>query len=246
MKTLNVLVILSAVIFTVFLASCSKNEKPAEQKETKAAPNELSGKGKELFYEVSKKTGLKCADCHFDGGDSASMLVRTNADIFNANKRKYVYNGMFSGDDVAKNAGGASYCWKKYIGDETPLTQEQISSLNAYYEFTGKNKPITEFKLTTIAVPKPDKEKLKEDQTAIASLTGDKTKGQDLFKQFCSSCHRKDSPVKDVPNIANNKDVNLKAIAYHIRLGSKHMPFFPYEAISNQGIADLAAFLLNK
>ncbi len=246
MKTLNVLVILFAVIFTVFLTSCSKKEKPEVQNETKSAPGELSNKGKELFYKVSEKTGLKCADCHFDGSDSASMLVRTNADIFNADKRKSVYNGMFSGDDVAKNAGGATFCWKKFIGDETPLTQEQISSLNAYYEFTGKNKPAEEFKYTSIGVPKPDKIKLKEDQTAIASLTGDKTKGQELFRQFCSSCHRKDSPVKDVPNIANNKDVNLKAIAYHIRLGSKHMPFFPYEAITNQGIADLSAFLLNK
>jgi mono/diheme cytochrome c family protein len=153
---------------------------------------------------------------------------------------------MFKGDDVPKNAGGAVLCWKRFLGMETPLTDEQISLLNAYYEFAGKGMEVKEFKFTTIALPKKDKAKLKEDQNKIAGMQGDKVKGEKLFEDACKFCHQKNSTVKDVTNIFKNFDGDLNSIVFQIRIGSKHMQFYPYELISDQDIADLSSFILGK
>jgi len=242
----------SILLFTGIIG-CSKKEKPSTVQDNKKeqinkdAPSlELSNKGKEIFYMKSEATGLKCADCHDDGTNSSDVHFKYFADIFNANKRPSTYCGTYKGDDVSKNAGGSDLCWKRFLKMETSLSEEQINSLNAYFETIGKGKEIKEFKFTTIALPKPDKEKLKDDQNKIAALTGDVDKGEKLFNETCNYCHSYKSNVKKVGSLFKNFEGNLKSIIFHIRMGSKHMPFYPYEIINNQSASDIATFILKK
>lgn len=252
MKKFNSFFLILSLIF--FFTGCGKksdvttDKKPetntTEKKQDSKPDAELVKKGKEIFYAPSKETGLKCADCHSDGTNDNNVFVKYHSSIKGATKRASVYNGMFKGPDVLKNGCGATVCWKEYLKYEKPLTDDEINALNAYYESVSKGdeKPLT---YTTIAVPNKDKAKLKEDQTKIASMTGDDAKGENLFKTACSFCHGDNSSVKKVPNLVKEKeDVNLKSIIYHVRLGSKYMPFFSYESISDQDLADICAFVL--
>jgi mono/diheme cytochrome c family protein len=251
MKKINSILVLIILIF--FFSGCGKknevttDKKPegkTETNQTSKPDAELVKEGKDLFYTASKETGLKCADCHSDGTNDNIAFTKFHSSVLGAAKRTSVYNGMFKGADVSKNACGATVCWKTYLKYDTPLTDEQVKSLNAYYESVSKGNEKTELGYTTIAVPDKDKAKLKDDQAKIASLTGDVTKGETLFKDACSFCHGKNSTVKKVPSLAENKDVNLKSIIYQIRMGSKYMPFYTYESLSNQNVADICAFIL--
>jgi mono/diheme cytochrome c family protein len=249
----EIFILLFAFVLIIGITSCSKKETPAPKQESKneqintGAPSvELSGKGKEIFYLKSEKTGMMCADCHSDGTNSGDAHYKYFADVFNANKRPSTYFGIYKGEEVPKTAGGADLCWTRFLKMDNPLDAEQINALNAYYETVGKGKEIKEFKFTTIAVPKPDKVKLKEDQLKIAALTGNADNGEKMFNETCTFCHSGKSEVKHVPNLFKEFEGNLKSITYHIRLGSKHMPYFPYELINDQNIADIAAFIFKK
>ena len=248
MKKILIIVFLFGLIA---VSGCSKSDKSSQNiKKEITGQNtpsvELTAKGKEIFYKESDKTGLKCADCHSDGTNTSNSHTKYTADIFNANKRPSTYCGTFKGDDVSKNAGGAVLCWKSFFKMDTPLNEEQIKSLNAYFEFVGKDMEVKEFKFSTIALPKKDKAKLKEDQKKIASLKGDKIKGEKLFNETCKYCHGEKTNVKDVTSLSDDFDGDLNSIVFQIRIGSKHMPFYPYEIISDQDIADLSAFIIGK
>lgn len=250
-KALNFILFFSFSISVIFIG-CSKNDSNVQKQDNKktennqtAPPEELSNKGKEIFYTESKSTGLKCADCHSDGTNS-DVHYKYFADIFNANKRPSTYFGLFTGNEVQKNAGGANICWMRFLKMSDSINTEQVNALNAFYETIGKGKEIKEFKYTTIALPKPDKIKLKQDQDKIAALTGNAENGEKIYKETCDFCHSGNSDVKKVPSLFKDFEGNLKSITYHIRLGSKHMPYFPYEIINDQQIADVTAFLFKK
>ena len=252
MKIINSFIFIFAIL--LFISGCGKKSEVITDKKTdvKTETNqtgkpdaELIKKGNDIFYSESKETGLKCADCHSDGTNTNNIETKFFAPIMGAAQRTSVYNGMYKGADVLKNACGGTECWKNYLKNETPLTNEQVNALNAYYISVSKGDE-KEFIYTTIGAPTKDKTKLKEDQITIAALTGDAVKGGTLFKDACSFCHGKNSSVKKVPSLAENKeDVNMKSIIYHIRLGSKYMPFYSFESLTDQDVADICAFILN-
>jgi cytochrome c len=254
MKTFKMLqYVLLIILLSISITGCSKKENPIPKQEVKKEQStsdvtspELSNKGKEIFYMESKTTGLKCADCHNDGTNPNDIHFKYFADIFNANKRPSTYFGMYKGEDVPKTAGGADLCWTRFLKMETPLDADKIKALNSYFETTGKGKELKEFNYTTIALPKPDKLKLKDDQIKIAALTGDVGNGEKMFNETCTYCHSDKSNVKHVPDLFKKFGGNLKSITFHIRMGSKHMPFYPYEFINDQNIADISAFILKK
>jgi len=236
------------VIFAVFIiSSCTKKTEVKTTENKKDAVNTtsaLSEKGKVIFNTESEKTGLKCADCHSDGTNDKNLLVKYFATIKGADKRTSSFLGMFKDAEVVKNAGGASYCWKTYLRNKTPLTEEEINALNAYYKSVSKGDEPAELKYTTLALPKANKDQLKIDQAKIAGLKGDIANGEKVFNNSCAFCHGKDSRVKDVPSLFKNFDGSLKSIAYNVRIGSKYMPFFTYEVLSDQELADVTSYIL--
>lgn len=235
--------ILSSILL---ISGCGKKDTTTTDTKTKTTKSatELAKQGKDLFYASSMVTNLKCADCHSDGTNDNNPLVKFHSNIKNANKRTQTYLGKFKGEDVAKNAGGATVCWSTYIKSSSPLNEEQIASLNAYYEQVGGSEPAKDMVYTTIALPAPDKEKLKKDQEEIAKLTGDKAKGEEVYNNACKFCHVDGTKIKSVPSLFRDFEGNMKSITYMSRFGKKYMPFFSYESLSNQDIANVVAYIL--
>lgn len=233
--------LLTILTFSVIAFSCSKNEQPKENKQTSTDNTSLQAKGKEIFYTTSNLTGLKCADCHSDGTNASNANAKYFADVIKANRRSSVFAGTISGDDIKKTGAGSSICWETFVKMGRPITTEETEALNAYFE--SLQGEVKDNKFTTIALPKPDKSKLKEDQNKIAGLTPDIKNGERIFKETCNFCHG-GKTVKHVPSLFEDFEGNLKGIVYHIRFGAKFMPFYPYEKISDQEIADIVEYIM--
>jgi len=235
------------ILSTILLISgCGKKDTTTTNTKTTTSksPEELAKLGKDLFYWPSTVTNLKCADCHSDGTNDANPLVKFHSNIKNADKRTQTYLGKFKGEDVKKNAAGGTVCWEQYLKNKEPMTGEQIAGLNAYYEKVGGSEPAKDMVYTTIALPAPDKEKLKKDQEELAKLTGDKSKGEEVYNNACKFCHVDGTKIKSVPSLFRDFEGNLKSIAFMSRFGKKYMPFYSYESLSNQDIANVAAYIL--
>ena len=239
-------VIIVIALSLIFSACGKKNENKTDKTKEVKSSAELVNKGKEIFYSESKETNLKCADCHSDGTNDANPLTKFYSSIKGAHKRTSVLSGLYIGNEVLKNASGASYCWKTFLKYEEPLTDTQINSLIAFYESVSRGDEPQEIKYQSIALPKPDKVKLKEDQGLISQLKGDINKGENIYNNACKYCHGDDSKIKKVPSLLKDFDGNMKSIAYHIRIGVKIMPFYSYEKMNNQDIADVTEFIMSK
>lgn len=231
----------------ILIAGCGKKDTTTttDNKTTTPKSNaELIKQGKEIFYAASMITNLKCADCHSDGTNEANPLTKYHSNVKGANKRTETYLGKFKGDEVKNNAGGATVCWSTYLKYKDPMTAEQISSLNAFYESVLGNEEVKNMVYTTVALPTPDKEKLKKDQEEIAKLTGDKVKGEEVYNNACKFCHADGTKVKSVPSLFRDFEGNAKSITFMSRFGKKYMPFFSYESLTNQDLADVSAYIL--
>ncbi|MBS1552900.1 MAG: c-type cytochrome [Bacteroidetes bacterium] len=237
--------------FAVLFISCSKEQKTAPLTEKKAdtlnkTEGSVNSAGKQLFYMKSKENNIACADCHGDGSNSANPLTKYFSDITAADKRTSTYHGKFTGAEVAKNAGGATVCWESYLKMKTPLTEDQIKSLNEYYSSLKSSSSVSEMKYETISLPVKDKAKLKEDQKIVMGLKGDPVKGEADFKNSCAFCHGENSTIKKVPSLFDEFDGNVKSITYNVRFGDGAMPFYKKSVLSDQEIADIAAYILKK
>ena len=237
--------ILSSIIL---ISGCGKKDSTTtDTKNTTATTKSadvLAKQGKDIFYAASMVTNLKCADCHSDGTNDANPLVKFHSDVKNADKRTQTYLGKFKGEEVKNNAGGASVCWTIYLKNKDSMTPEQVASLNAYYESVGKGEPVKDAVYTTIALPTQDKEKLKKDQEEMSKLTGDKAKGEETYNNACKFCHADDTKIKNVPSLFSDYEGNMKSIAFMSRFGKKYMPFYSYEALTNQDIVNVSAYIL--
>lgn len=202
--------------------------------------------GKEFFYAKSKENNIACADCHGDGTNLKNTLTKYFSNVQGADKRKSVFHGKFSGAEVASNASGASVCWESYMKMKTPMTPEQIESLNKYYSSLPNPNPVDEIKYETISLPQNDKAKLKEAQKKIMALTGDAANGEKKFEEACGLCHGANKTVKKVPDLFDEFEGNVKSITYNVRFGDGAMPFFNEGVLSNQDVADITAYILKK
>ena len=248
------LYLLFMIIISSAVASCNKEEKTTDIKEKKDAQKETktttgtanNSAGKELFYKKSSENNIACADCHSDGTNKSNPLTKYFSDIQGADKRTSTFMGKITGEEVKKTAGGATLCWESYEKMKTPLTDEQIKSLNEYYASVATANSPAEIKYETIALPVKDKAKLKNVQKLIMGLKGDPVKGEQTFNNSCGFCHGEKSTVKKVPTIFEEFDGNVKSIVYNIRFGDGAMPFFHGPSLTDQDVADISAFVIEK
>lgn len=242
------------LILFSFYAGCNKEEKQkpnAEKKSDsiksdKTTTGSADSPGKQLFYMKSNQNNIACADCHSDGTNSGKGLTKYFSGIAGAGNRVSSYHGRFTGEEVAKNAGGATVCWESYMKMKIPLTDEQIKSLNDYFDSISAKDSPSEMKYETIALPSKDKSKLKLEQSAIMKLTGDASKGETAFNNACGFCHGQNSTVKKIPDLFDEFEGNVKSITYNVRFGNGAMPFFKNSVLSEQEIADISAYILKK
>jgi len=240
---------LSVFLLSAMLVSCGKKEEKLtenKEKEKTDTSKKISGgsPGKDLFYMKSAENNIACADCHSDGTNTSNPLTKYFSNIQGASKRTSTFMGKFKGEEVALNAGGATLCWQEYMRMKTPLTPEQIQSLNSYYTSVAGKDSSSEIKYETIALPVKDKAKLKGVQSVIIALKGDAVKGEQTFKNACAFCHGENSTVKKVPSMLEDFEGNVKSITFNVRLGDGAMPFFHAPALSDQDIADVAAYIM--
>ena len=238
--------------FIITLSSCgkkddskTKTEVKTDQTVTKNA-TDIQKKGRDFFYTEAAANNLKCADCHSDGTNDNNPLTKIFPDIKGANKRLSTYVGKYKGEDVNKYGAGATFCYEKFLMGKTPLTTDEVALLNAYYEFVSKGNEPSEIKYDNIAIPEPNKDKLKEEQANVMKLSGDSKKGEDVFNRACSFCHADISKIKKVPKLFEEFDGDAKSVAYMVRFGKKFMPFFSYDKITTQDIADVTAYIISK
>jgi mono/diheme cytochrome c family protein len=233
---------------SLFFLSCGKKDeiKQLEKQTEINKSSELQKKGKDFFYLNSQINNLKCADCHSDGTNDDNSITKFFPDIKGANKRTSTYSGKYKGEDVNKYGAGATFCYERFMMSKTPLSFDDVESLNAYYGLIAKSNEPAEFKYENIAIPEPNKNKLKEEQAKVMTLTGDSKKGEELFNKSCTLCHGDNSKIKFVPKLFKEFDGDAKSVTYYVRFGKKFMPFFSYEKISSQDIADLTAFIISK
>jgi len=246
------------ITISFIISGCSKEDKKTDTTEKKKDTTKTSntgsntsstGKqtsGKELFYMKSTINNIACADCHSDGSNSANSLTKFFSNIQGASKRTSTYHGKFTGEEVVQTAGGATVCWESYMKMKTPMTDEQIKSLNEYYESVAGKDSQKEIIYETIALPVRDKAKLKVVQGEILKLTGDPVKGETTFKNACGFCHGENSTVKKIPHLFEEFEGNVKSITYNVRLGDGGMPFYNSSVLSNQELSDIAAYILKK
>jgi mono/diheme cytochrome c family protein len=223
-----------------------KKEEDTSSKETLTGKSTAESPGKELFYMKSSVNNIACADCHSDGTNDANPLTKYFSNIQGADKRTSTYHGKFTGEEVLKNAGGATICWESYEKNKTPLTTEQINALNDYYASVAKDNSPGEMQYETIALPTRDRTKLKSVQNAVLELKGDPEKGEKNFENACAFCHGDNATVKKVPRIFDDFEGNVKSIVYNVKLGDGSMPFFHSPAMSDQELADIAAYIMKR
>ncbi len=253
------LTVMLFITLLAFVSSCgnkTENESVKKTDEKGKTDSKSSGKetttttqsspGKEFFYAKSKENNIACADCHGDGSNLQNSLTKYFSNVQGADKRKAVYHGKFSGADVTTNASGATVCWESYMKMKTPMTPEQIDNLNKYYATLPNPNPVDEIKYETISLPQKDKAKLKEAQKKIMALTGDAAAGEKKFNDACGLCHGSNKTVKKVPDIFDEFEGNVKSITYNVRFGDGAMPFFNESVLSDQDLADIAAYILKK
>lgn len=242
------------LILSVLVIGCGKKQETnvSEKKidtvktNTKTETKSQDSEAKKFFYAKSPANNIACADCHSDGTNSSGALTKYFSNIKGANKRTSTFHGKFTGEEVEKTAGGATLCWESYMRMKTPLTADQIKLLNEYYAAVAGTDSPAEIKYETIALPTRDKVKLKEEQKNVMSLTGDPVKGETDFKNACGLCHGENSSIKKIPNIFDEFDGNVKSITYNVRLGDGGMPFYKNSVLSDQELADIAAYILKK
>ncbi len=253
---MNKIYLIFSLLLSVFvLAGCNKNTNPdtkttTSNTNTTTTPNrskdELVKAGKELYYKASDKNNIACADCHSDGTNDSKPLTKMFSSIKGAAKRTSAFLGTIKKEDITKTATGGTNCWANFEKQKTPLTGDQISSLNAYYESVSKGDEPTEIKYTSFALPAPDKVRLAPEQDAILKMTGNVPNGEKVFNNACVFCHGDKSTIKDVDNLFDKFEGNAKSVTYMTRIGKKAMPFFSVEKLSNQDIADVSAWIISK
>ncbi|MBL8008216.1 MAG: c-type cytochrome [Ignavibacteria bacterium] len=245
----------SALLILCYVNSgCNKDEKQKQVTENKTdsiksenlTNSSVDSPGKQLFYMKSNQNNIACADCHSDGTNTGKGLTKYFSGIAGADKRVSAYHGRFTGEEVAKNAGGATVCWESYLKMKTPMTEEQIKSLNDFYSSLATNNSPSEVKYETISLPVKDKAKLKTEQNAVMKLTGDASKGETTFNNACGFCHGQNSTIKKIPDLFDEFEGNVKSITYNVRFGDGAMPFFKNSVLSEQDIADISAYIMKK
>jgi mono/diheme cytochrome c family protein len=263
------------VLAVLFVVSCSKKETTAtkdstqaakvdsshagvDNKPAEAAPMALSGPGaygQKLYYSTTYgKIKVSCSSCHADGTPTTKDdRIRPAHTLAGVASRTATWNGAFKGDDLKKNAYGATMCAVMYLhkGDDmkSVMPQPDIDAMNAYFDAIKGNAGAMTSNLKIQWVTKPAiHEEDKIDQKAadaaakaIMKLPGDPTAGKTVFDHSCAYCHSMTEKKAGPPmkKAMENPMQGAKAV----RCGSDAMPFYAKDVLSDEQIANVVAYI---
>ena len=224
--------------------------------------NEKAKKGQMLFYNASLgKIKASCAMCHSDGTEKTKDgRTRSGHTLVGVTGRTATWNGMFKDNTLKSTAYGAAFCAAGFQerGNKTvatALSPEEVDALNEYYAAIAANPGAMTSNLSIKWVTKPvfsddedlDAKAVTPAVKAIMKLPGDPGKGQAVFQSTCITCHEVEK--KKIGPSMKDAAQDMNYVAQSIRCGSKAMPFFAKDLLTDQQIADAVAYIqssLNK
>jgi cytochrome c2 len=266
---------LSTLILALAFTACGKKQETATTDTSSASkttadtsaksaassdskPAEIAGAalaGQKIFYNTAYgKIKNACSSCHTDGQPTTKdPRIRPGHTLVGITSRTSTWNGQFSGDNLAKNAYGATLCAVMYQhkGDNlaTVMPKADIDALNAYYTAIKGNPDgiTTNLKIQWVTKPAVHEEDKIDEKAAgaaakaIIKLPGDPNNGKELFTRTCQYCHS----MKEKKVGPSLKDAMKDAMtaAKAVRCGSDAMPFYGKDLLSDQQIADIIAFI---
>ena len=216
--------------------------------------------GRELFHDPtfkgtidpSKATGLTCANCHadFDEIVHPDGVIRAGHSVVGVPRRRAVKYPGISVAEFFRAAGGSAFCYEHFLQrvpydkiNPAAIPTEHAEALMAYFEFISRDNKGPRFK--TVLLDDDAKKKAGE---KITVMSGDASRGWQLFGRACVTCHPTVKKAGIGPqlirsNAPRNIDETMARWAGKIRGGGSLMPFYAPDILSDQDIADIIAFL---
>ena len=216
--------------------------------------------GRELFHDPTfkgtidpaKATGLACVNCHADFDDAANPdgLIRAGHSVVGVPHREEAKGGMIKGADFARAAGGGGFCYEHFLQrvprdkvNPTAIPAEHAEALMAYFEVISGDNKGPEFEIAML-----DNDAKKAAGEKIAKMSGDASKGWQLFGRACVVCHPTVKKAGIGPQLVRSRaprniDATMARWATKIRGGGSLMPSYAPDILSDQDIADIIAFL---
>ena len=222
------------------LAACGEDHVPA------------ADFGRDRFSDPRLSTSphntFSCATCHVV--DKAAPLVAGHLDS-GYNLAGAPTRGSWWGNGTTTLLDAINVCVREFMGGR-PLARDDDATreLDAYLEASTP--------ATAQAVPSPAPFTLVRTITPLADLKGDATRGRDAYRQACYRCHgdvhtgngRSNPAALPIPEasiisfMGLARDVTVEKIRHgrFFNIGGI-MPFYTVEAMSDQTVADLLAYM---
>ncbi len=215
--------------------------------------------GRELFHDPtfkgtidpSKATGLTCANCHADFDETlhSDGVIRAGHSVVGAHHRVVKYPEI-SVVEFARAAAGATFCYQHFL-QRVPIDKvkrdgipiEHAEALMSYFEVISGDNEGPQFEIVLL-----DEDGRKKAGEEIAAMSGDASRGWQLFGRACVTCHPAVKKAGIGPQLIRssapgNIDETMVRWASQIRSGGSLMPFYAPDILSDQDIADILAFL---
>lgn len=233
----------AALVALLALAACGPGEVPAAEL------------GASLFRDPAVSTSpfnrISCATCHTVGVRSSASAVgerhagrlTPGSDLAGATRRPSWWGGYETRFVDAMNA-----CVREFMGGAVLETSDlRARELFEYLDQGANGAAQPAWPLTVV-----------KDATALSALTGDATRGADVYGRSCRDCHGDPHTgkgrVSDRTSIVPEDTLkvfptNARAVVVEkVRHGKFFnvggvMPLYPAEAMSDDEVADVLAYL---
>lgn len=211
----------------------------------------LARNGERMFRDRGfGRTGVACADCHSEADESVRVEGRIFAghSVVGAAGRTSVWNGTYTGPDVAATAAGAAQCAHQYqergASIRDALAPEEREALLAFFSAISTGDEAKKIPWDAPARPGERtyvKEVFIREIEAITTRSGDAERGRELFGAACAFCHGEDAAGSG-PTLRRLHQ-HADRLPWIVRAGRDAMPFFSRDRLSNQDVADLWAYV---
>jgi hypothetical protein len=205
-------------------------QQPAQHPQPKPAPRRpdapTSSEGEQFFYNRDAGPAkIACADCHLVTAPNEPPpddLIRAGHSLQNAFGRGTWWNGR-----VMTDCGEAGeVCFKRFMGGQ---------------EFDGRTRTAIVLYIKGRSEPASSPWIIQRVPPGRVDVTrGDFARGADIFRRACSLCHGAGGGPSG-PDLKGSK-MTPREIADVVRTGVNRMPFFQADLLSDDQVADVAAY----
>jgi len=224
-------VLLGVLVLTALLASLVAESQDGEA--------ELAMAGKGYYYRAWGSTPYACIHCHanFDEAKYDDGYWRPAHPMWNAATRPSYYNSAYKGGGDVPLARAVNTCTVAFLkADPLPLQGEKMQALLAYIRTISPDAKSPAVTITRVSSP--------------PEVEGDPRTGGRQFEASCMLCHREKGAAPPLAFAASPFVVMAKVRGYKLPADGMDepfelnypMPFFSAERLTDQQVADIAAF----